>query len=189
MTQDDAEDENKTLFQSYMQSVTPLKKSFKRAPTKKSPPTVLTHPHTKQPTYTKPQSNTYLSNYCTEIMRAETVLSYCSEGISRQRLRQLKNGEISWSRRLDLHGLKPDDARDALCNFIESTQLSARLGVSTRCVLIIHGKGGRNSAHAILKTYVNCWLKQLPQILAFHSAKPCDGGTGAIYVLLKKHRD
>lgn len=101
----------------------------------------------------------------------------------RKRLTALRSGEIVSEARLDLHGLNPDSARTSLCDFIEKQTLQGK-----RCVLIIHGKGSKHGEAPVLKNHVNHWLQQLPQVLAFHSAIPRDGGTGALYVLLKRQR-
>ncbi len=77
--------------------------------------------------------------------------------------------------------MKLSDAEEALKDFIVS-----QCAEGTRCVLIIHGKGGRKGKVALIKTHTHHWLKQFPQILGFVSALPKHGGTGAVYVLLKK---
>lgn len=70
-----------------------------------------------------------------------------------------------------------------LCQFI---QTQAELG--KRCLLIIHGKGGIQGAPPVIKNLLNRWLPQINEVIAFHSALPKDGGSGAIYVLLKRNR-
>ena len=82
---------------------------------------------------------------------------------------------------LDLHGMTVAEARPMLAEFIADSR-QQRL----RCVRIIHGKGFRSaSAQPVLKGLVNNWLRQHDGVLAFCSARPADGGTGAVYVLLK----
>ena len=73
-------------------------------------------------------------------------------------------------------------ARQSLSEFLRRRRLSG-----ARCVRIIHGKG-RGSAQGlpVLKNKVNYWLQQRDDVLAFCSARPVDGGTGAVYVLLKR---
>ena len=58
-----------------------------------------------------------------------------------------------------------------------------------RHVIIIHGKGYRSQGRPVIKPMVNRWLRQDDEVLAFCSARPKDGGTGAVYVLLRKTRD
>lgn len=55
-----------------------------------------------------------------------------------------------------------------------------------RCLLILHGKGERSTPRALLKSYVSAWLPQLPAVMAIHSAERRHGGSGALYVLLRK---
>ncbi|MDP3705883.1 MAG: Smr/MutS family protein [Legionellaceae bacterium] len=124
----------------------------------------------------------YLSDYYHETVQADSNLSYCQPSIPKKRLLDLKNGLIEYEARLDLHGLNLDDARETLCHFFKK-----QLALQKRCLLIIHGKGGRHGETPILKNLVNHWLAQLPDVLAFHSALPKHGGTGAVYVLLKRY--
>lgn len=174
-------DEDKALFRETMQSVKPLanitprelKQTVTPKPVRRKPDVAIT-----------PKTDYYLSNYYTNIVTPATTLAHHSQNIPRKRLRELRNGEIRWEARLDLHGLRPDAAREALCNFIDNQSRG-----NNRCLLVIHGKGSRHGEEPVLKNHVNHWLQQLPQVLAFHSAIPRDGGTGAVYVLLKRQRD
>lgn len=171
-------DEDKTLFRDMMQNVKPLNQS-KKASIKSPRPS--DKPKQKI-TYPEPTTiNFNLSNYFTETVTSDSILTYYKSGIPRKRLTQLKNGGIPRQARLDLHGLRPDAAREALCQFIEQ-----QCNLGHRCLLIIHGKGGLSGEAPILKNHVNHWLQQIPQILAFHSALARDGGAGALYVLLQR---
>ncbi|MEJ2631199.1 MAG: Smr/MutS family protein [Acidihalobacter sp.] len=95
--------------------------------------------------------------------------------------RRLRRGHYRIDAELDLHGMNIGEARRSLLQFIhEARQHGAG------CVRIIHGKGWRSgNAGPVLKPNVNYWLRQIDEILAFSSATPADGGTGAVYVLLK----
>ena len=173
-------DEDKALFHETMKAVKPLRNSTQREPKPPAPPP----PARRKPDPIEaPTSDYYLSNYYTDVVNPHSTLAHCKHEIPRKRLRELKNGEIRWEARLDLHGLRPDPARDTLCHFIEHQHHNGH-----RCVLVIHGKGGRHDEEPVLKNHVNHWLQQLPQVLAFHSAQPRDGGCGAVYVLLKRQR-
>ncbi|MEM8845000.1 MAG: Smr/MutS family protein [Pseudomonadota bacterium] len=116
-----------------------------------------------------------------EDMQAGDVLSYAQSGIQKQVIRKLKRGQYSIEAELDLHGKTKIEAQEHLSDFI----LEAReRGI--RCVRIIHGKGyGSTNRGPVIKPLVNRWLKQRSEILAFCSARPVDGGTGAVYVLIK----
>lgn len=110
-----------------------------------------------------------------------TVISYKDPSINIKIFSDLKNGKVPIEAELDLHGLIVDEAHDALQNFIHNAQQK-----SLRCVRIIHGKGHKADERPILKNKVNNWLRQLHCVLAFCSATPRDGGTGAVYVLLRR---
>lgn len=109
-------------------------------------------------------------------------LEFHRDGVGGRPFRNLRRGRYSIQDEFDLHGLSVADARDGLKLFLESA-----LGRGHTCVRVIHGKG-RGSGHGgpILKRKVDGWLRQWDAVLAFCSALPADGGTGAVYVLLKR---
>jgi DNA-nicking Smr family endonuclease len=80
----------------------------------------------------------------------------------------------------DLHGRSADDARRKLSRFLDDSA-----AVRRRCVLVIHGRGLHSGNAPVLKDRVIDWLSTSPApIRGFCSARPADGGTGALYVLL-----
>lgn len=182
MSDDSLSDEDKALFRHIMHTVKPLIGNKKVKLTKELPQTKLKH-STSKILHSTSTPQLSLSNHYPEVVHPDSILSYCKQSIPRRRLIQLKTGKIAWQARLDLHGLRPDAAQDALCKFIEQQSLLAN-----RCLLIIHGKGSPQGEAPILKNLVNYWLQQIPQILAFHSALARDGGSGALYVLLQRQR-
>jgi DNA-nicking Smr family endonuclease len=97
-------------------------------------------------------------------------------------LRRLRRGEYTVDAEIDLHGLTAIEARSALSVF-----MGEALARHMSCVRIVHGKG-RRSGHRgpVLKNVVNLWLRRTEPVLAFGSARPNDGGTGAVYVLLQR---
>jgi len=112
---------------------------------------------------------------------AADPLSFRRPGVRDQTLRQLRRGRYPVEDELDLHGLNQAAARDQLAEFIAS---SSHAGL--RCVRVVHGKGYRSGARGpVLKIAVNTWLKRHADVLAFTSARAIDGGTGAVYVLLR----
>ena len=116
-----------------------------------------------------------------EEMQPGDTLSYVQPGIQKQVFRKLKRGQYSIEAELDLHGLTRDEAQQHLNEFI----LEVR-DQGIRCVRIIHGKGyGSSNQGPVIKPLVNQWLRKRKEILAFCSARPVDGGTGAVYVLIK----
>jgi DNA-nicking Smr family endonuclease len=110
-------------------------------------------------------------------------------GLDRRSAQRMKRGQVQIGARLDLHGYCQEEAYHALNNFI-ATQARAR----RRCVLVITGKGFRTSNGGegqigVLRKMVPLWLNEQPnrsRIISFNYATPRDGGTGALYVLLKK---
>lgn len=109
-------------------------------------------------------------------------LLFSRAGLQTKLMRQLRRGQLSVRAELDLHGYTVVEARQALTEFLRD---SLRHG--DRCVRIVHGKGfGSKQKLPVLKNKVNAWLKQRDEVLAFCSARPVDGGTGALYVLLKR---
>jgi DNA-nicking Smr family endonuclease len=95
-------------------------------------------------------------------------------------LRKLRRGEYRVQREIDLHGLTLAEAKPALRQFLVNA-----LEQQVRCVRIVHGKGLRSGHRGpVLKAAVSAVLRRTGAVLAFVSARPVDGGTGAVYVLL-----
>ncbi|HEY0799648.1 MAG TPA: Smr/MutS family protein [Steroidobacteraceae bacterium] len=108
-------------------------------------------------------------------------LSFQRAGVRTQVMRRLRRGLYPAEDELDLHGMNQAAARDRLADFIVHSRDSGR-----RCVRIIHGKGYRSGARGpVLKAAVNLWLRRHTDVKAFTSARAIDGGTGAVYVLLR----
>jgi DNA-nicking Smr family endonuclease len=101
--------------------------------------------------------------------------------VGRRTLRKLARGGFTVQSELDLHGMTASQAATALRDFVNE---SCRRKIS--CVRIVHGKGlGSGSRGPVLKREVDSLLRRWDQVLAFVSARQVDGGTGAVYVLLK----
>ncbi len=104
-------------------------------------------------------------------------------GVTHQLVRQLREGKFAVSKVLDLHGLTAVEAEEALERFFQEA-----LHRGDKCVLVIHGRGLSSPGKPVLKEKVRIWLEKGPYrryILAYTSARPCDGGPGATYVLLR----
>jgi DNA-nicking Smr family endonuclease len=111
-------------------------------------------------------------------------LLYRASGIQGSVFRKLRRGHYAITAELDLHGYKVHEAQLELNAFI---RMATRRGLS--CVRIIHGKGrGSPGKIPIIKGMVNKWLRQKEEVLAFCTARAVDGGSGAVYVLLKHRR-
>lgn len=116
-----------------------------------------------------------------EEVELDEDMSFVRPGLSRQTLRRLRQGDWLIQAELDLHGLTKAEAKIELTEFLFECK---RRGV--RCVRIIHGKGLRSpNREPVLKLHVRHWLTQREEVLAYVSARPADGGTGAMVVLLK----
>ncbi|GAA0785798.1 Smr/MutS family protein [Marinobacterium sediminicola] len=125
-----------------------------------------------------------LSSEASEIIESSDELLFASPGVQIRLLKRLRQGHIPWEAGLDLHGYTVDQARDELSSFIRDA-----VRQQLRAVIIVHGKAHTQPGQpALLKSCVNDWLRQLNPVIAFCSAQPRDGGTGAVYVLLKRER-
>ena len=109
-------------------------------------------------------------------------LVWRAPGLQERQFRRLRRGQIAIEDQLDLHGLTSDEAREAVAGFLNDARRTGK-----RCVCIIHGKG-RGSRHGkpVLKLKLHRWLRQRADVLGFCSARPVDGGTGAVHILISK---
>jgi DNA-nicking Smr family endonuclease len=109
------------------------------------------------------------------------VLSFQRAGVRIQSMRRLCRGLYPVEGELDLHGFNQAEARRQLADFLARSRDGG-----CRCVRIVHGKGYRSGARGpVLKTAVNLWLRRHMDVMAFVSARAIDGGSGAVYVLLR----
>ncbi len=115
------------------------------------------------------------------LLHTDDLLSYGVPRLGADVLRKLREGRWSIQRHLDLHGLRTDEAREALGRFIRDSHHSGM-----RCVRVVHGKGlGSPGRVPVLKARVQRWLVQKHEVMAFVQARPADGGAGALVVLLR----
>lgn len=115
-----------------------------------------------------------------ENLSLEDRLAFIAPGLQKNVLKKLRKGFFGVDAELDLHGLRAQEARQQLLKFLHDC-----VQEGLRCIHIIHGKGYRSlDQQPILKNKINIWLRQHQSVLAFCSASPKDGGTGAVYVLL-----
>lgn len=108
-----------------------------------------------------------------------------SPGIDRNLMRALRRGDFAIQGQLDLHGKTQSEARDALERFLGDSRRAKK-----RCVLVVHGRGLNSKDQIpVLKERLKGWLSEKRigrMVLAFATARPQDGGTGAVYVLLRR---
>lgn len=107
----------------------------------------------------------------------DAYLVYKTATLQNKVFNQLKQGKLRWYDAVDIHGCSIDEARIAMTKLLSQARNNGETVVK-----IVHGKG----TEAVLKTCVNGWLRQLPDVLAFCSAPSSGGGNGAVLVLLKK---
>ena len=112
-------------------------------------------------------------------------LDYVRPGVQRKVTRRLRRGQLRVEESLDLHGMTVAEAHRALERFL--AEAHAR---GLRCVHVVHGKGfGSPGGRPTLKGSVDRWLRLHRDVLGFTSATAADGGTGAVYVLLRAARE
>jgi DNA-nicking Smr family endonuclease len=115
------------------------------------------------------------------LLDVDDAMSFRRPGIGTDVTRKLRKGDWSLQGEIDLHGLRREEAREALSSFIRDAH---RRG--WRCVRIVHGKGlGSPGKTPVLKSRVQNWLIQKNEVLAFVQARGDEGGAGALVVLLK----
>lgn len=112
---------------------------------------------------------------------SDEALFFARPGLQQRQLQRLKRGQLAIGAELDLHGMTAAMARSAVVNFIALCREQ-----HIRCARIIHGKGyGSGDTAPVLKNRINSWLRQHHDVLAFSSAQIRDGGSGALYVLVR----
>jgi len=175
---DKSSDGDANLFRREMEGTTPLRRNEK-AP----PPASKVSPRAR---FSRDDDRNVLE----ESLRADIDdiesssgehLRFCRASVGRRTMRKLERGNFSVQSEIDLHGMIVTEARQALREFVSVSCLRGHT-----CIRVIHGKGLRSGERGpVLKAKVSRWLRQWDEILAYASARQVDGGTGALYVLLK----
>ena len=115
------------------------------------------------------------------LLETDDALSFRRRGIGLDVVRKLRRGVWALQGQLDLHGLRRDEARERLAEFLRHAGKSG-----LRCVRVVHGKGnGSPGREPVLKGKVRSWLVQRSEVIAFTQARASEGGAGALVVLLK----
>lgn len=119
-----------------------------------------------------------------ELAATEEEFFFLRPGVAPLTMKRLRRGHWAVQAELDLHGMTSDEARACLIDFLDECK---ELGL--RCVRVIHGKGlSSRNREPVLKLKTASWLMQRDETLAFCQARPMDGGSGAVVVLLKAGR-
>ncbi|MGI9281937.1 MAG: DNA endonuclease SmrA [Endozoicomonas sp.] len=108
-------------------------------------------------------------------------LAYKRSGVQEGVFKKLRLGKYDIEARLDLHNHTAAEARKAVFEFINDCQQH-----ELRSLIINHGRGLNSNPPAIIKSYVNTWLREMDQVLCFHTALKFHGGSAALYVVLRK---
>jgi DNA-nicking Smr family endonuclease len=166
-------------FRAAVRDVTPIARSgrIERSPVRPAPVPVQRLEDDRQ----------VLKDSLTDQLGAEAALesgaalTYLRDGLSPQILRKLRSGHWAVQDELDLHGLRAEQARTLLTEFLDSAYRRGQ-----RCVRVIHGRGlGSPGREPVIKRKVAAWLAGHRDVLAYCEARPADGGPGAAMVLLR----
>jgi len=176
MSGDSTNNDEDSLFMAEMSGVKPLKPDNK-IKHKKTPNKPLQQPAIDDAGLAI--DNVFSTAEVTE--DCPDILSFSRSGLQHKVLKKLRQGKQPVEQVLDLHGLTVELARAELLEFLNECK-----ALGLRHVIIVHGKGYRSKNKAVIKPMLNRWLREVDDVLAFHSAQPRDGGSGAVYVLLKK---
>jgi DNA-nicking Smr family endonuclease len=122
-----------------------------------------------------------LSTSHVDMVQPYDIIAWKKHGVQDGVYRKLRLGKYPLEARLDLHRKTVEQARRDVFSFIEDC-----MRYDLRTVIILHGKADKKDNPALLKSWLNQWLPEFDEVLAFHSAQPAHGGTGAVYVLLRK---
>lgn len=175
--------EDKQLFEQEMKDVRPLKARVAEVPKRprdKAEPGVAYRRAAAQQTVEG--DGNFLTTGFVEFVHPQEVLSFKRGGVQNGVFLKLQHGGYPIEATLDLHLMSLEEAREQVFHFIHDC-----LRYEVRTALINHGKGSRSKeSPAMIKSYVARWLPQFHEIMAFHSAQGFHGGTGAVYVLLRK---
>ena len=171
----DKKDDDLAFFRNAMKNVKPLHND--KVVLTKPPPL----PFSKAAEEENINTDIFYNHNIMEVETEEELL-FTRAGIQHTVFAKLRRGQFTIKAELDLHGMVVRVAQLEVKNFLRQCQYR-----NIRCARIIHGKGyGSKTKQPILKNKLNLWLPQCGEVLAFCSARPSDGGTGAVYVLIKR---
>ncbi|MBN2061276.1 MAG: Smr/MutS family protein [Deltaproteobacteria bacterium] len=179
-------DDDKTIFSKAMSDVTPIPGADRERAPGQGKILKPAHPaHEGDQEVIEHLRDLVKGSIDMDITFSDEYIEGAIRGVSRKVMKMLKRGRLPVQAHIDLHGLTKKEAEAEVRNFLLS---SHRRGL--RCVLIVHGRGLNSpDSFPVLKERLPIWLNRGPArkiVLAFASAMPYDGGTGAIYVLLRK---
>ena len=170
------------LFKRSVGPVTPMKPSQISAQALIKTPRPLPHPFQREKDEAAVMTDALSDEMDVEaLLETDEELSFRRNDVGPDVVKRLRRGVWAIDAQLDLHGLRRDEAREALSQFLRSA-LQQRM----RCVRVVHGKGnGSPGREPVLKDKVKRWLVQKEEVMAYVQARAIDGGNGALVVLLK----
>ncbi|WBA12390.1 DNA endonuclease SmrA [Salinivibrio kushneri] len=172
------------LFREMMSDVAPIKQDKVEEQTGSHQPTEAQLARQQAAQKLANSDPEYLSLEYAQMVKPDEVMAYKRDGVQDGVFRKLRLGKYDVNARLDLHKMSLEKARDEILRFLKQCQ---RMDVRT--VIIVHGKGERSNPQAMMKSYVCQWLQQISDVLCYHSALRHQGGTGALYVMIKKSQE
>lgn len=180
-----SDDADAALFLEAIGEVAPVKAKVERVPPKEPPSAEQLRIPSEEAESLARLAELVSEEGSFDLSESEEFLEGSVQGFDERVLRKLRRGEFPPRATLDLHGLTKDAAKPALEKFINDARVAGH-----RCVLVVTGRGLHSEdSIPVLKQGVQAWLthgRPSRQVLAFCSARPEDGGTGAVYVLLRR---
>lgn len=170
-----------SLFQEMMGDVKPIKQDIV---------TPLTSPHkaTESQLARKEAAQAlsetdpdFLSLDNAPLLQPDDIIEFKRDGVQDGVYRKVRLSKYEIQARLDLHKRTLKQARDEVLHFLKQCQK-----MDVRFAVIVHGKGAKSNPPALVKSHVAQWLPQIKEVMCVHSAKAQHGGSGAVYILLRK---
>jgi DNA-nicking Smr family endonuclease len=176
---EDSVDDDVALFRQMMSDARPLEHDIRAPHYKRKPPARARFRRDDESAVLRESLEADIDDIETG---AGEALRFHRPAVGRRTMRKLARGNFSVQGEIDLHGMVVPEAREALRQFINESVTRGHT-----CVRVVHGKGlGSGERGPVLKTKVNGWLRRWHEVLAFVSTRHVHGGTGAVYVLLRK---
>lgn len=168
-------------FKDAIGDVTPLKTEARVSLNKKQQDSVAMALRRQAAIADPDTDSNHLSDSYVDMVKPYDIIDYKKDGVQEGVYRKFRLGKYEIDARLDLHRKTVQQAREDVFRFIADA-----MKYDLRTVIILHGKGEKEATPALLKSWTNKWLRELEDVIAFHSAQPQHGGTGAVYVMLRK---
>lgn len=181
-------DDDSQLFRELVGDVKPVLHDKHQATPKKPKPVARFHEADEQAVLTELLDPEEYGMGFDDGLETGDELGYAGNGLDKNTWRKLRRGQFRIDDTLDLHGFRVEAAHEAIKQFILRNR-----AVGNRCLRIVHGKGhaqdeGMGGKKPVLKRSVDGWLRRNSTVLGYCSCLPQHGGTGAVYVLVRKQK-